>query len=157
MLWSFARFIRASRFRKFGGRVRLIGKRSPHNLTLITNPSASSLSDWTLKSQRPETLTRLAVDEFRRGGTATVEIRDLARETVYIVQSFRAGRGTRLLADPSVACKSELAARRTAARLAQSRVGVIAWSRTGDAELGDFDEEPVVFFRAGRIPAELDE
>jgi hypothetical protein len=34
---------------------------------------------------------------------------------------------------------------------------VIAWSRTGDAELGDFDEEPVVFFRTGRIPAELDE
>ena len=103
------------------------------------------------------TLKRLAVDEFRRGGMATVEIRDLAQETVYIVQSFRAGRGTRLLADPSVACKSELTARRTAERLAQSRVGVIAWSRTGDAELGDFDEEPVVFFRAGRIPAELDE
>ncbi len=86
-----------------------------------------------------------------------MEIRDLAQETVYIVQSFRAGRGTRLLADPSVACKSELTARRTAERLAQSRVGVIAWSRTGDAELGDFDEEPVVFFRAGRIPAELDD
>ena len=95
--------------------------------------------------------------KFRRGGLATVEIRGLAQETVYIVQSFRAGRGTRLLADPSVACKSELAARRTAERLAQSRVGVIAWSRTGDAELGDFDEEPVVFFRAGRMPAELDE
>jgi len=31
----------------------------------------------------------LAVDEFRRGGLATVEIRDLAQETVYIVQSFR--------------------------------------------------------------------
>ena len=44
------------------------------------------------------TLKRLAVDEFRRGGTVTVEIRDLAHETVYIVQSFRAGRGTRLLA-----------------------------------------------------------
>jgi hypothetical protein len=84
-----------------------------------------------------------------------VDIRDLAQETVYIVQSFRAGRGTRL---PSVACKSELTARRTAERLAQSRVvGVIAWSRTGDAELGDFDEEPVVFSRAGRVPAELDE
>jgi hypothetical protein len=95
--------------------------------------------------------------KFRRGGLATVEIRDLARETVYIVQSFRVGRGTRLLADPSVACKSDLTARRTAERLAQSRVGVIAWSRTGDAELRDFDEEPVVFFRAGRIPPELDE
>jgi hypothetical protein len=72
-----------------------------------------------------------------------VDIRDLAQETVYIVQSFRAGRGTRLLADPSVACKSELAARRIAERLAQSRVGLIAWFRTSDAELGDFDGQPM--------------
>jgi len=90
-------------------------------------------------------------------GLPSVEIRAVAQKKVYIVQSFRAGRGARLLADPSVACKSELTARRTAERLAQSRVGVIAWSRTGDAELGDFDEEPVVLFRAGRIPPELDE
>ncbi len=71
-------------------------------------------------------------------------IRDLAQETVYIVQSSRAGRATRLLADRPLACKSELTARRTAEHLAQSRVGVIAWSRTGDAELGDFDEKPIV-------------
>jgi hypothetical protein len=81
----------------------------------------------------------------------------VAQETVYIVQSFRAGRGVRLVADPSVACKSEQTARRTAERLAQSRVGVIAWSRTGDAELGDFDEDPIILFRAGRIPPELDQ
>jgi hypothetical protein len=81
----------------------------------------------------------------------------VAQETVYIVQSFRAGRGTRLLADRSVACKSELAARRTAERLALTRIGVVAWSRTGDAELGDYDDEPVVLFRAGRVPAEFDE
>jgi hypothetical protein len=36
-------------------------------------------------------------------------------------------------------------------------VGVIAWSRTGDAELGDFDEDPIILFRAGRIPPELDQ
>ncbi len=80
----------------------------------------------------------------------------MAQETVYIVQAFRAGRGARLIAEPSVACKSEMTARRTAERLAQTRVGVIAWSRTGDAELGDFDEDPVVLFRAGRLPEELD-
>ena len=62
-----------------------------------------------------------------------------------------------VLADPSVACKSEQTARRTAERLAQTRVGVIAWSRTGDAELGDFDEDPVILFRAGRLPAGLDD
>jgi hypothetical protein len=84
-------------------------------------------------------------------------MRAVAQETVYIVQSFRAGRGARLVADPSVACKSELTARRTAERLANTRVGVIAWSRTGDAELGDFDEDPIILFRAGRIPPELDQ
>jgi hypothetical protein len=84
-------------------------------------------------------------------------VRAVAQETVYMVQSFRAGRGARLVADPSVACKSELTARRTAERLANTRVGVIAWSRTGDAELGDFDEDPIILFRAGRIPPELDQ
>jgi len=39
-----------------------------------------------------------------------MEIRAIARETVFIVQPFRAGRGARLFADPSVACKSELTA-----------------------------------------------
>jgi hypothetical protein len=87
----------------------------------------------------------------------TEETRAVAQETVYIVQSFRPGRGARLVADPSVACKSEQTARRTAERLAVSRVGVIAWSRTGDAELGDFDEDPIILFRAGRIPPELDQ
>ena len=81
----------------------------------------------------------------------------MAQETVYIVQSFRPGRGARLVADPSVACKSELSARRTAERLALTRAGVIAWSRTGDAELGDFDEDPIILFRSGRIPPELEQ
>jgi hypothetical protein len=81
----------------------------------------------------------------------------MAQETLFIVQSFRAGRGTRLLPDPAVACKSAQTACRTAERLALTRVGVIAWSRTGDSELGDFDEVPVVLFRSGRVPAELDE
>jgi hypothetical protein len=81
----------------------------------------------------------------------------MAQETLFVVQSFRAGRGTRLLADPSVACKSAQTACRTAERLALTRVGVIAWSRTGDAELGDFDEDPIILFRAGRLPAGLDE
>jgi hypothetical protein len=81
----------------------------------------------------------------------------MAQETQFIVQSFRAGRGTRLLADPAVACKSAQTACRTATRLALTKVGVVAWSRTGDAELGDFDEEPVILFRSGRVPPELDE
>jgi hypothetical protein len=78
----------------------------------------------------------------------------MAQETLFIVQSFRVGRGIRLLADPAVACKT---AQTAAERLALTRVGVIAWSRTGDAELGDFDEDPIILFRAGRLPAGMDE
>jgi hypothetical protein len=81
----------------------------------------------------------------------------MAQETLFIVQSFRAGRGARLLADPAVACKSAQTARRTAERLSLTKAGVLAWSRTGDAELGDFDEEPIILFRSGRLPVGLDE
>jgi hypothetical protein len=77
----------------------------------------------------------------------------MAQETLFIVQSFRAGRGAQLLADLAVACKSAITACRTTERLASTRAGVIPWSRTGDAELGDFDETPIILFRAGRLPA----
>ena len=77
----------------------------------------------------------------------------MARETSYFVQSFNPGKGGNLKADPPIACKSETGALRTAERLALSKLGVVAFSSTGDAEMGDFDDEPEVFFRNGRLPA----
>jgi len=77
----------------------------------------------------------------------------MARETIYVVQAFKAGRGQSLKADVAIPCKSQEGARRTAERLAPSRVGVVAFSSTGDAESGDYDEEPTVFYRVGRLPA----
>jgi hypothetical protein len=44
-------------------------------------------------------------------------------------------------------------ARALAARLAQTRVGVIAWSRMGDPELGDWGP-PEILLRTGVIPDE---
>jgi hypothetical protein len=55
-------------------------------------------------------------------------ISEMAQETLFKVQSFRVGRGTRLIADPAVACKTAQTACRTAERLALTRVGVIACS-----------------------------
>jgi hypothetical protein len=46
-------------------------------------------------------------------------------------------------------------ARALAARLAQTHIGVIAWSRTGDPELGDWGP-PVVLIRTGVIPDEFE-
>jgi hypothetical protein len=76
----------------------------------------------------------------------------MARETSYFVQSFIAGKGANLKADTPIACKTATAALRTAERLALSKLGVVAFSSTGDPEMGDYDDEPTVIFRNGRFP-----
>ena len=79
----------------------------------------------------------------------------MARETIYFVQAFNAGRGGNLKADAPIACKTESGALRTAQRLALSKLGVIAFSSTGDAEMGDYDDEPTVIFRQGQCPPDF--
>jgi hypothetical protein len=37
-----------------------------------------------------------------------------------------------------------------------SQLGVVAFSSTGDPEMGDYDDEPTVFFRQGQIPSAFD-
>jgi hypothetical protein len=44
-----------------------------------------------------------------------------------------------------------------AERLAATKLGVVAFSTSGDAELGEFDDRPTIFFRAGQIPAAFDD
>jgi len=73
-------------------------------------------------------------------------------ETVYILQTYVAGRGKGLKAEQQVGCKTAEEARRKAERLAPLRVGVVAFSATADTELGDYDENPVILFKAGRLP-----
>ena len=73
-------------------------------------------------------------------------------ETVYIVQSYVAGRGQGLKAEPQVGCKSAEEARRKAERLGPLRVGVVAFEVSADTELGDYDENPRILFRSGRLP-----
>jgi hypothetical protein len=65
----------------------------------------------------------------------------MVRETSYFVQSFNAGKGGNLKADAPIACKSATGAVRTAERLALSKLGVVAFSSTGDPEMGDYDDE----------------
>jgi len=77
----------------------------------------------------------------------------MARETAYIVQAFDAGKGGRLKPDSPTACKSATVALRMAERLALSKLAVVAFSSTGDPEVGDYDDEPTVFFRKGQLPA----
>jgi hypothetical protein len=80
----------------------------------------------------------------------------MTRETSYFVQAFNAGGKGRLKADAPIACKTETGAIRTAERLALSKVGVIAFSSTGDPEMGEYDDEPTVIFRRGELPSAFD-
>ena len=76
---------------------------------------------------------------------------------MYVVQVFTAGKGARLNADTPIRCKSSDTARRTAESLAPTKAGVVAFSTSGDAELADYDEEPTIIFKAGRLPAPFEE
>jgi hypothetical protein len=81
----------------------------------------------------------------------------MARETLYLVQAFTAGKGSRLTADTPVRCRTSDIARKRAEELAPNRAGVVAFSTSGDADLGDYDDEPTIIFKAGRLPDAFEE
>ena len=81
----------------------------------------------------------------------------MARETVYILQTYVAGRGNGLKAEQQVGCQSAEEARRKAERLAPLRLGVVAFAVSADVEVGDYDENPTILFKAGRLPPPWDE
>jgi hypothetical protein len=80
----------------------------------------------------------------------------MARETIHLVQAFSIGKGNRLRADTPVPCNSVEAARRMAERLALTKAGVVAFSNSGDQELGEFDDAPVIIFKAGQLPEQFE-
>jgi hypothetical protein len=81
----------------------------------------------------------------------------MAKETVFIVQAYTAGRGQSLRAEQQVGCKTAEEARRKAERLAPLRLGVVAFAASADVEMGDYDENPEILFKAGRLPPPFDE
>ncbi len=81
----------------------------------------------------------------------------MSRESVHIVQAYIAGRGKGLKAEPQVGCKTAEEARRKAERLAPLRGGVVAFTATADVEMGDYDDNPTILFRAGRLPPPFDD
>lgn len=76
---------------------------------------------------------------------------------MHVVQAFVAGRGQALKSEPALACATAEDARRKAERLAPARLGVVAFSTSADAEMGDYDENPTILFRSGRLPPPFDE
>ena len=80
----------------------------------------------------------------------------MARETIYLVQAFIT-KGKDLHAEMPVACQSAAAAHRMAEKLGPAKAGIVAFSTSGDAELGEYDEEPTVFYRSGLLPLGFEE
>jgi hypothetical protein len=74
--------------------------------------------------------------------------------TLHVVQAFEQQDGGIVPAEPK-ACPSAASARALAGRLTQTSVGVIAWSRTGDPDLGEWGP-PEVLVRSGNIPDEFE-
>jgi hypothetical protein len=81
----------------------------------------------------------------------------VAQQTVHLVQAFIAGKGKSLKSEQVLVCASADEARRKAERLSTQRLGVVAFSATADADLGDYDENPVILFHAGQLPPPFDE
>ena len=73
----------------------------------------------------------------------------------YGVQSFRV-KGRALVADQQQVARSAESAIATAERLSMVRDGVVAFSQDIDVETDCYDE-PVILFRKGTLPAELNE
>jgi hypothetical protein len=76
----------------------------------------------------------------------------MARETIYVVQTYVASKGGRLKADVPISCKSADDAVRRAERLGLTKFGAVALSSSADIELGEYDDEPHVLFRTGELP-----
>lgn len=75
----------------------------------------------------------------------------MAQETIYIVQAFKAGKRGALAAEPPIRARDEHHAKLRAEKLAETRLGVIAYAIEGDPTTEDFDP-PRVLFRAGSTP-----
>lgn len=75
--------------------------------------------------------------------------------TYFVVIGFQLGKGGVLMADePKEIHGGPDRCTAAAKRLAESRAGVVAFSRTGDPKLGDWDDA-VILWQSGVVPDEL--
>lgn len=75
--------------------------------------------------------------------------------TYFVVLGFQLGKGGIIVADePREIHGGKERCVSAARRLFENRAGVIAFSRTGDPKLGDW-EDAVILFQAGVVPEEV--
>lgn len=71
--------------------------------------------------------------------------------THFVVQAYRKGKRGKLEADEPKIARDLNHCKVLAERTSYSRVAVIAFSRTGDPDTGDFDD-PVILAKYGEVP-----
>lgn len=76
-----------------------------------------------------------------------------SRVTHYVVQSYRK-MGKRMVAEEPKVVPDEKTCLRVAEATAARRPAVVAFSRTGDMDTGDFDD-PVILATHGEVPENL--
>lgn len=74
--------------------------------------------------------------------------------THFVVQAYRKGKRGKIEAEEPKVARDENNCLAMAERLALSRHAVIAFSRTGDPDTGDFDD-PVILATHGAVPDHL--
>jgi hypothetical protein len=81
----------------------------------------------------------------------------LSTETHHLVLLWRADKKGKLRAEPAMTYRTAEAAKGRAERAAEKFAGVVAISQEVDADTGEVGENPVVLFRAGKVPPEFGE
>jgi hypothetical protein len=80
----------------------------------------------------------------------------MARITYYVVLPFFRTTDGEVLADEPIEVSDSDRARRQAERVARSKGGAVAFSRSGDPATGDFDDA-VILARFGEVPDDIAE
>ena len=80
----------------------------------------------------------------------TARVDHNSKVTHYVVQAYQK-KGKRIIADEPKIAADERQCLRMAEAAASRRHAVIAFSRTGDADTGDFDD-PVILAKHGDVP-----
>lgn len=75
--------------------------------------------------------------------------------TYYVVQAYDLDEEGNLVAREAQQATSSDQAMRVAAALAREAAGVIAFSRTGDPDIGEYGEA-IIIHKAGAVPDELE-
>ena len=78
----------------------------------------------------------------------------MASVTYYAVLPFVRNEDGELCPDEAIECHSSTAAAARARAMAAGRAGAVAFSRTGNPEMGDF-ADAVIIAKVGDVPADL--